>query len=81
MTGPSPNPKFHPRHPYTLRGVSTEPHILYVLYPVTSDNDAREYQWWRISYSSIDSRPATKVVSRDMASEQAEALLTSLVEG
>lgn len=34
LTGPSSEPSTHPKHPYTLRGVSTEPHITYVLCPV-----------------------------------------------
>ncbi|KAK2829914.1 hypothetical protein FQN49_007132 [Arthroderma sp. PD_2] len=65
FTGPSSFPDEAPRHKYTLRGVCTEPHILYILKPrkqavdlMTDDfNDVPapdEWQWWRISFSVAD---------------------------
>ena len=37
LTHPSPDPEEPPTHKYTLRGVSTKPHITYVLRPVIED--------------------------------------------
>lgn len=62
------------RHRYTLRGVSTKPHVTYVLRPKSdtadqgpdadmfSDGDAPEgMQWWRIEYDVTFNGPKTLV--------------------
>ncbi len=63
LTQPSENLLDAPSHKYTLRGVSTQPHITYVLRPAVQDlmdfgveedieqTDNSEWQWWRISFS------------------------------
>lgn len=88
LTRPSDDPKTNPQHPYTLRGVSTDPNVTYVLCAVEEgkgndstqdklavDDDmgdeamrgggstAVDYQWWKLSYLSGDSKPVTKTVS------------------
>lgn len=61
LTGPSDLPEYSPRHKYTLRGVCTLPHVMYVLRRDESqpdgtdmDVDANNWQWWRISFSVED---------------------------
>ncbi|KAI9844129.1 MAG: hypothetical protein M1838_002311 [Thelocarpon superellum] len=77
LTKPSPHPALNPQHRYTLRGVGTDPHITYVLYPAsestgTSGRAVQEYQWWRLSYSATDSTPVTKVkVDEDLVLQAA----------
>lgn len=39
LTRPSEDAKFNPRHRYILRGVSTEPHITYVLCAVEDEGE------------------------------------------
>ena len=63
LTQPSENPSDPPNLKYTLRGVSTKPHITYVLRPAVQDlmdfegdeagaqTDDAQWQWWRISFS------------------------------
>lgn len=80
LTRPSDDPKINPRRRYTLRGVSTEPHITYVLCAMEGEdaNNAsvnqenreeghematKNYQWWRMSFTSGDSNPVSKTVS------------------
>ena len=59
-----------PTNKYTLRGVSTKPHVTYVLRPAAQDlidfdgetnlteKDGGAWQWWRISFSRDEARPA-----------------------
>ncbi|KAI9818461.1 MAG: hypothetical protein M1827_000520 [Pycnora praestabilis] len=70
LTHRSENPEDPPHHFYTLRGVSTEPHTTYVLHKVdkdamdsTPDALTRGWQWWKLDYSAVDTRPlSTKKV-------------------
>ncbi|KAI9826835.1 MAG: hypothetical protein M1832_005774 [Thelocarpon impressellum] len=79
MTEPHEDPDLNPTHRYTLRGVSTDPHVTYVLYPGTlesppdpDDPNPREYQWWRLSYASKDAKPVTKMkVDEDLVLQAA----------
>ncbi|KAI9786826.1 MAG: hypothetical protein M1839_005057 [Geoglossum umbratile] len=58
LTQPSDNPENSPHLRYTLRGITTLPHITYVLIPIaegeTSTPDAalRGEQWWKITFST-----------------------------
>ncbi|KAI9700406.1 MAG: hypothetical protein M1836_002421 [Candelina mexicana] len=70
LTEPSSDPENPPHHLYTLRGVSTEPHITYVLRPLdpaTTDNTpdavARGWQWWKLSYSNSETKPLSRTAS------------------
>ncbi|KAE8396221.1 ubiquitin interaction motif protein [Aspergillus alliaceus] len=53
-----------PHYKYTLRGVCTEPHVIYVLRPrahkeeIVDNNSTttNEWQWWRISFSTDDAK-------------------------
>ncbi|MCJ1421816.1 hypothetical protein MMC32_008183 [Xylographa parallela] len=61
-TKPSENMKDPPHHKYTLRGVSTNPNITYVLANPNGAGDLMgseldEWQWWKISYSVGDVHP------------------------
>ncbi len=61
---------------YTLRGVSTKPHITYVLRRAevsdesSADTIDNEWQWWRISFSKDDA----KKPSQDVTKTEAPAL-------
>ncbi|EEP78827.1 predicted protein [Uncinocarpus reesii 1704] len=58
-----------PHHKYTLRGVSTHPHLMYVLKRVPGAKNMRdifpdmtfenEWEWWRISFSVEDGKNTT----------------------
>ncbi|KAI9721532.1 MAG: hypothetical protein M1812_002294 [Candelaria pacifica] len=70
LTEPSSDPEKPPHHLYTLRGVSTEPHITYVLRPLeattadrTPDAVARGWQWWKLSYFTTETKPMSKTAS------------------
>lgn len=75
LTEPSESPTEPPQHRYTLRGVCTEPHITYVLRPVTSHNSEQatdlqpsagdRWQWWRISFSTDDAKARRAETNRD----------------
>ena len=41
LTRSSADPAYTPRHGYTLRGVSTDPHVIYILCPVDEGNMTR----------------------------------------
>lgn len=59
FTEPSPASTEPPYHEYTLRGVCTEPHVIYVLrHPARegSSTASSEWQWWRISFSTEDAK-------------------------
>ena len=77
MTEPDPtNPSHSPVLRYTIRGVITDPHITYVLYPTArspsaattpSSDDAPSnspsFQWFRLSFSTTDAiNPVTCMV-------------------
>ncbi|KAI9677494.1 MAG: hypothetical protein M1817_006448 [Caeruleum heppii] len=71
--------KPRPKHRYTLRGVSTEPSVTYVLYPVdtsprTDEDEDRpqQWQWWRISFSTTDVKAVMKTkVDEDLVLQAA----------
>ncbi|GIK00268.1 hypothetical protein Aspvir_004288 [Aspergillus viridinutans] len=75
LTEPSESPTEPPQHRYSLRGVCTEPHITYVLKPVTSHNSEQatdlqpsagdQWQWWRISFSTDDAKARQAETNRD----------------
>ncbi|KAI9837545.1 MAG: hypothetical protein M1819_007196 [Sarea resinae] len=72
LTDESEDVELKPKQRYTLRGVSTEPHITYVLHALDEDaNDntpdavARKEQWWRICYSASESKPVSKTKVRE----------------
>ena len=59
LTQPSDDPENSPHLRYTLRGVTTLPHITYVLLPIsdgetgnTPDAVLRGQQWWKINFST-----------------------------
>lgn len=60
LTNPNAEEPLSPSHRYTLRGVSTKPHITYVLKPSFEEQTESEvdksaskhWQWWRISVST-----------------------------
>ena len=64
------------KHRYTLRGVSTFPHVTYVLHPrdpstpssSSSTDSEPEWQWWRMSISVEDGK-----LQRDQAAQAALA--------
>ena len=63
-TQPSGNPDQPPHCKYTLRGVSTNPHNVYVLERTAPEDDgdllsseAKDWQWWRIEFLSSDTSP------------------------
>jgi hypothetical protein len=70
LTTPNVEPSFSPSHRYTLRGVSTKQHIIYLLRPkdgVTQDSEASgsmsgQWQWWRISMPSEEAKQKHPVV-------------------
>jgi len=70
LTIPNAEPSISPFHRYTLRGVSTKEHIVYLLRPsveVTPDSEpdgsiSRPCQWWRISLSSEEAKQKPPVV-------------------
>ena len=85
---PSEDPEQPPHHKYTLRGLSTTPHTLYVLEPTKPQDeddmlstDTKDWQWWRIEFVSSDAKPVrhTKVtedvVLGAASTESANALL------
>ncbi|KAK2750425.1 hypothetical protein FQN57_003905 [Myotisia sp. PD_48] len=73
LTTPSSNPDEPPSQKYTLRGVCTLPHVLYVLRrnehdynqmadeSVDSQHVSDEWQWWRISFSVEDANIETQL--------------------
>ncbi len=75
LTKPSNDPEEPPHNKYTLRGVSTEPHITYVLQQLDPDEidyshdaEATGWQWWRISYSTVDAKPVSTTASPSASS-------------
>ncbi|KAJ5794896.1 hypothetical protein N7457_001495 [Penicillium paradoxum] len=68
LTESSESPSEPPVHKYTLRGVCTEPHVIYVLSNPKSTAPAHlmdldsntensgNYEWWRISFSAEDGK-------------------------
>ncbi|KAH0562569.1 hypothetical protein GP486_002753 [Trichoglossum hirsutum] len=59
LTQPSDDPEKSPTLRYTLRGVTTLPHITYVLLPIsegetgnTPDAISRGHQWWKVNFST-----------------------------
>lgn len=68
LTEPSKSPSEPPVHRYTLRGVCTQPHVIYVLsnpkqaapgHLMDLDSNIEkggEYEWWRISFSREDGK-------------------------
>jgi hypothetical protein len=59
LTQPSDDPEKSPNLRYTLRGVTTLPHITYILLPIsegetgnTPDAISRGQQWWKINFST-----------------------------
>ncbi|KAF7503073.1 hypothetical protein GJ744_004355 [Endocarpon pusillum] len=64
LTSPKDEPSLSPTHKYTLRGVSTKPHITYVLRPIAEASQQSEadcsvsgqWQWWRIALSSEEAK-------------------------
>lgn len=59
-----------PHHPYTLRGVCSNPKTIYVLEktrPEVEDDmlsaEAKDWQWWKITYVGSDSKPVSEKVS------------------
>ncbi|KAL9128739.1 MAG: hypothetical protein Q9217_002646 [Psora testacea] len=69
-TEPSNDPDKPPKHKYTLRGVMSNPNIVYVLEKETPEEDEDmlgsrngEWKWWRLEYmaSSINPIITTKV--------------------
>ncbi len=70
LTEPSTDPERPPHHQYSLRGVSTEPHTTYVLRPLdssaadnTPDAVSRGWQWWKLSYSTTETKPLSRTAS------------------
>jgi hypothetical protein len=63
----------YPRNKYTLRGVSTKPHITYVLRRAdfsdesSTDTIDNEWQWWRISFSRDDAKRPSQDASKSEA--------------
>ncbi|KAI9887813.1 MAG: hypothetical protein M1823_000335 [Watsoniomyces obsoletus] len=69
-----------PHHSYTLRGVSTEPNVTYVLHPTRRGDTMRggqtkdwnepfwQYQWWRMSYTETHD-PSNPIVTKMQVSE------------
>ena len=77
LTQVSDDPTTSPQHPYTLRGVSTDPDTTYLLYPVVEEDEkttnlednfidtnkgGSAYEWWKIVYSEMDPKPVVKIV-------------------
>lgn len=59
-----------PYHKYTLRGVCTKPHVTYVLrpredIPGSESRTEKEWQWFRISFSTEDAKTRQAESSRD----------------
>lgn len=58
---------------YTLRGVSTKPHVTYVLRRAemgdesSTDTIDNEWQWWRISFSKDDAKKPSQDVTKSEA--------------
>ena len=62
-TQPSSDPQQPPYHKFTLRGVSTDAHSVYILErTVPEDEDdilsseAKDWQWWRIEFGSSETK-------------------------
>lgn len=69
-TKPTNDEEMPPHHRYTLRGVCGLSHRLYVLEKTQVDNEndtfgseAKDWQWWKISYIGTDSKPVSRTVS------------------
>jgi hypothetical protein len=68
LTMPSAEPSISPYHRYTLRGVSTKEHIVYLLRPTVevmpysehNGSNSRPWQWWRISLSNEEAEAKQK---------------------
>lgn len=72
------------KHKYTLRGVSTQPHITYVLYPTDSElspDQQQEFQWYRISFSVKDGQEQRKRLGKEAAREAMKTSGTNLQQG
>ncbi len=68
-TKASDDPDAPPYHKYTLRGVCGLAHTMYVLEKALPDgendnlsSELKEWQWWKISYISTDSKPVSCIV-------------------
>lgn len=76
LTTSSSNPDDPPHHRYTLRGVCTLSHVIYVLKRDSSDPDKMtdspsgpandEWKWWRISFSVDDAKTNAAERSRQL---------------
>lgn len=70
-TEPTDGPGEELKHKYTLRGVSTNPHTVYMLEKVVVeaedfdmlDAGSPDWQWWKLEYVSSDPRPVVTEVS------------------
>lgn len=72
-TKPSDEPNAPPHHKYTLRGVCSSSHTMYVLEKTQPDttedilsSEAKDWQWWKISYVSTDSKPVLRTKVREI---------------
>ena len=70
LTKPSADPDLSPNKKYTLRGVSTNHNTTYVLEKTRPEDEddllsaeACDWQWWKIQFSSGDTKPITYTVS------------------
>ncbi|KAH0538601.1 hypothetical protein FGG08_004802 [Glutinoglossum americanum] len=82
LTQPSDDPENSPQMRYTLRGVTTLPHITYVLLPIsegetgnTPDAISRGQQWWKINFST-DARSTKNVNSYYVSSSTGASVPT-----
>ena len=69
-TKPTDDKDAPPHHKYTLRGVCTLSDTFYVLEKTRGEaekdsfgSEAKEWQWWKISYIDTDSKPVSRTVS------------------
>lgn len=74
------SPEEPPYNKYTLRGVSTLPHVTYVLkrrvpeegpHGANEANKPDEWQWWRISFSTDDAKARLAEETQTAASRPA----------
>ncbi len=76
-TKPAANPDDPPHHKYTLRGVCGDPKTIYVLEKTQPDvgndmlsTEAKDWQWWKITYVGSDSKPVSHSASLAFLSPQ-----------